>query len=299
MAGCSDIYKRFEEGNRVKRPLLRYHGGKWKLAKWIIRHFPPHRIYTETFGGAASVLLRKPRSYAEIYNDLDGEIVNLFRVVRDPMQGRELARLLTLTPYARTEFDAAYLSSGDPIEQARRTVIKSFMGFSGAGITGKWKTGFRANSKRSGTTPAHDWMNYPQALEALIERLQGVVIENRPAEHVMIAHDSLETLHYVDPPYPASTRQGRWVGNAYRHEMTDDDHRDLAGVLHDLRGMVVVSGYPCKLYDIDLYPDWQRAEKPALADGASKRTEVLWLSPSASIALNEQKELQPALFGEK
>lgn len=280
---------------KITRPLLRYHGGKWKLAKWIISHLPPHRVYTETFGGAASVLLRKSRSYAEIYNDLDGEIVNLFRVVRDPMQGRELVRLLTLTPYARSEFDAAYLPSGDPIEQARRTVVKSFMGFSGAGITGKWKTGFRANSKRSGTTPAHDWMNYPEALGALIERLRGVVIENRPAEQVMIAQDAPETLHYVDPPYPESTRQGRWAGNAYRYEMSDNDHRNLAEMLRDLRGMVVISGYPCDLYN-ELFPDWQRIEKSAFADGASKRIEVLWLSPSASKALDSSKSLQLSLF---
>ena len=284
--------------NKITRPLLRYHGGKWKLAKWIIAHFPPHRIYTETYGGAASVLLRKPRSYTEIYNDLDGEIVNLFRVVRDPMQGRELVRLLTLTPYARAEFDAAYLSSGDPIEQARRTTIKSFMGFSGAGITGKWKTGFRTNVKHSGTAPGYDWRNYPKALEALIERLRGVVIENGPAGQVMIGHDSPEALHYVDPPYPKSTRKGRWAGNAYRHEMTDNDHRSLAEMLHDLRGMVVISGYPCDLYDIELFPDWQRVEKSALADGASERTEVLWLSPSAARAL-DKSQLQLSFLGAK
>lgn len=276
---------------KLTRPILRYHGGKWRLAPWIISHLPSHRIYTETLGGAASVLLRKERSYAEIYNDLDGEIVNLFRVVRDPMQGRELARVLSLTPYARSEFDAAYLPAGDPIEQARRTIIKSFMGFSGAGITGKWKTGFRANSNCSGTTPAHDWQHYPEALEMIIERLQGVVIENRPAEQIMIAHDSKKTLHYVDPPYPTSTRRGKWADNAYRHEMSDNDHRNLAYILHDLMGMVVISGYPCDLYDIELFPDWQRVEKEAMADGASKRTEVLWLSPSTSNALGKRLQL--------
>lgn len=92
--------------DEVVRPLLRYHGGKWRLAPWIISFFPDHRIYTEAYGGAASVLLRKKRSYAEVYNDLDGEIVNLFRVLRNPAQARELIRLVALTPFAREEFEA-------------------------------------------------------------------------------------------------------------------------------------------------------------------------------------------------
>src|SRR3990172_1008023 len=100
----------------VARPILRYHGGKWKLASWIIDNFPPHRTYTEPFGGAASVLLRKPRSYAEVYNDLDSEIVNIFKVARD--RGEELQRRLHLTPFARDELLAAYESSDDPIERA-------------------------------------------------------------------------------------------------------------------------------------------------------------------------------------
>lgn len=276
------------------RPILRYHGGKWRLAPWIISHFPTHRIYTETFGGAASVLLRKTRSYAEVYNDLDGEIVNLFRVVRDPLRGRELVRLLKLTPYARTEFEDSYLAAGDPIEQARRTVIRSFMGF-GTNLTSKNKTGFRSNCTRSGTTPSHDWANYPNALEQIIDRLQGVVIENKPATEIMLTHDSPETLHYVDPPYLEETRSGSSAGKAYRHEMSDNDHRYLAEVLHDLRGMVIISGYDCKLYD-DLFAGWQRVEKDSHADGAAKRTEVLWLSPSVRLRLEMARPKQAALF---
>jgi DNA adenine methylase len=278
----------------VKRPALRYHGGKWKLAPWIISYFPDYRVYVEPYGGAASVLLRKERSYAEIYNDMDGEIVNLFRVLRDPVQVRELTRLLRLTPYARSEFEVSYLTSGDPIEQARRTVIRSFMGFSSL-LTGTWTTGFRSNSNRSGSTPTHDWRNYPEALGGIIERLRGVVIENRPASQVMITHDTKETLNYIDPPYPSGTRHERWSGNAYRYEMSDDDHREMAEVLHGLHGMVVVSGYPCELYDVELFPTWQRIQRDAYADGASKRTEVLWLSPNTTKAL-QQTKLQLVLF---
>lgn len=278
------------------RPVLRYHGGKWLLAPWIIEHFPRHRVYVEPFGGAASVLLQKPRTYGEVYNDLDGEIVNLFRVLREPEQARELERVLRLTPFARAEFVESYLTAGDPVEQARRTIVRSFMGFGSAAVCGH-STGFRANSNRSGTTPAHDWLNWPDCLQGLARRVSGIVVENKPAEAVIEQHDGTDTLHYVDPPYPLGTRtlKGHY-DSAYRHELTDADHRALAAVLHSVSGMVVLSGYPCDLYDRELFPDWHRVERRALADGARERTEVLWLNPACVTAL-ERSRSQPALFG--
>lgn len=262
-----------------KRPILRWHGGKWKLAPWILAHLPTHRVYVEPFGGAASVLLRKPRSYAEVYNDLDGELVNLFRIVRD--RGDELRSALELTPFAREEFDLSYAPCADPLEQARRTVVRSFMGF-GTNMSkptctgGTTRTGFRSNSNRSGTPPAQDWRNYPGLLPDIVERLRGVVIENRDAFEVIQAHDSDQALHYVDPPYVADTRDS---GRDYRHELTDEDHLRLAELLHGVRGAVVLSGYDSALYRT-LYADWRRIEKAAHADGARSRVEVLWLSPN-------------------
>lgn len=252
------------------RPILRWHGGKWLLSDWIISHLPKHRVYVEPFGGAASVLLKKQRSYAEIYNDLDGEVVNLFRIARD--RGDELKRSLELTPFARNEFVLSYERSEDPLEQARRTVVRSFMGF--GSNSHDQATGFRANSNKSGTTPAHDWANYPDALPGIIHRLRGVCVENRNAIDVMRAHDGDETVHYVDPPYVSSTRD---KGSDYRHEMTDSQHAELAAALHQLRGFVVLSGYKCSLYD-ELYADWHRIERQSLADGARPRVEVLWFS---------------------
>lgn len=251
------------------RPIVRYHGGKWILAPWIIGYFPSHRCYVEPFGGGGSVLIRKPRSYAEVYNDLDGEIVNLFRVARD--QGPALKAVLEMTPFSRVDFRQSYEPSSDAIEQARRTVVRSFMGF-GSNSHNK-NTGFRSNSNRSGTTPAHDWKNYPECLSAIVERLRGVVIENKDACEIMATHDAETTLHYVDPPYVPDTRD---KGGDYRHEMTPDQHRDLAAFLPTLKGAVIVSGYPSPLYD-EIFAGWERVERKALADGAKERTEVLWL----------------------
>lgn len=303
------------------RPIMRYHGGKWNLAEWLIGFFPPHRVYVEPFGGAASVLLQKPRSYAEVYNDLDSEVVNLFRVARD--RGEELQRVLALTPFAREEYQSAWLPSDDPVEQARRTVIRSFMGFGSAAVTmarrngtngGQPGTGFRANSNRSGTSPAHDWRNfagtgfrsytqeapsrqgrhtipsgdwstYGAALAPIISRLRGVVIENKDAIEVMSRHDCEKALHYVDPPYPSEVRD---AGVDYRHEMTTAQHRELAAFLKTLKGAVLISGYACDLYDLDLFPDWGRRQKAALADGARERTEVVWINEVAAKGLSQQ-----------
>lgn len=259
------------------RPLVRYHGGKWRLAPWIISHFPKHRIYTEAFGGGGSVLLRKPRSYAEVYNDLDGEIVNLFRVARD--QGEELRRAIELTPFSRDEFRESYTASDDPIEQARRTMVRAGMAVGSTGISSQNRTGFRADVKRRGTHPATDWARLGDNLADVIRRLQGVVIENRNAIDIITGQDGTEVLHYVDPPYVASTRTALHGKGSYKHEMTDEDHRELAQVLHAVKGAVCLSGYDSALY-AELYADWDRVEMATTAGsvgGAVKRTEVLWL----------------------
>lgn len=266
--------------NAPIRPALRWHGGKWLLAPWIISHFPVHRCYVEPYGGAMSVLLRKKRSYAEVYNDLDIEAVNLFRVLRSG-RAMELKEKLHLTPFAREEFRESYEPSDDPVEGARRFVTRSFMGFGSNGHNPDRKTGFRANSRRSGTTPAQDWRNYAETLPLLIERLKGVVVENRDALEVMAQHDAPETLHYVDPPYLPETRSGLMHSpKAYFHEMSKEEHIEMLDFIRTLKGMVIVSGYQSVLYDREL-SDFTRVEKKTNADGASARMEILWISPAA------------------
>lgn len=251
------------------RPPLRYHGGKWQLAPWIVSHFPEHRAYVEPFGGGASVLLRKERSYAEVYNDLDGEVVNLFRILRSPAQAQRLAELVELTPFARDEFAGARVLRGSRLERARRLLIRSHQGFSTKAI--HRSTGFRSNASRSGSHPAKDWSRLPGALADVAARLRGLIVENKDGSEVMLQHDAPSTLHYVDPPYLPETR-GAY---SYRHDLTAADHERLAEVLHGLRGCVILSGYPSPLYE-DLYSGWDRTEREAHADQARPRVEVLW-----------------------
>jgi len=269
---------------KALRPVMRWHGGKWMLAPWIISHFPEHRVYVEAFGGAASVLMRKPRSYAEVYNDLNGDAVNVFLVLRDPESAAELERAIRLTPFAREEFEAP-LNGAGPVERARRMIFRSFAGFGSAAANAEYPTGFRAHSNRSGTSPAHDWAHYPGELAAFVERLRGVVIEQRPAVEVMRQHDSPQTLHYVDAPYPHSVRRPRKRAKKEygEWEMSDVEHEGLAGCLHSLVGSVVVSGYRCELYDA-LYQGWEREDHGSFADGARRRVESLWLKPGSVLS---------------
>lgn len=256
----------------IHRPIVRYHGGKWELASWIIAQFPKHRIYCEPYSGGASVLLQKSRSYAEVYNDLDGEIVNLFQVARD--RGGELLAAIQATPFSRVEYFAAFDAAADHLEQARRTVIRSHMGFAGSATHGN-VTGFRSFSTNSGSHPASQWREFPNCLQAIVKRLQGVVIENRDALEVISQQDTPGTLFYVDPPYVPATRD---PGGDYRHELTASDHTALLVALQAVKGMVILSGYPSEEYDAAL-SGWTRVERKALAEGARERTEVLWMNP--------------------
>lgn len=280
-----------EADEEPTRPALRWHGGKWLLAPWIISCFPPHRRYVEPFGGAASVLLRKPRVYAEVWNDLDGEVVNFFRVLRDPAMAARLVELLELTPYSRAEFEVSrtMLAAMDDVERARTLVVRSFMGFGSNAHSsmpnGHRQTGFRASSNRSGTTPSGDWRNYPDSLRQIISRMRGVNLESRPAAFVIEKQDSPETLFYCDPPYVHATRSSGAKHDdvkyrMYRHEMNDAGHAELLEQLRSVKGMVVLSGYHTDLYDQAL-AGWTRREKETYADGARPRTEVLWLNPQA------------------
>lgn len=270
------------------RPIMRYHGGKWKLAPWVLQHFPPHTTYTEAFGGAGSVLLRKVASPVEIYNDLDERIVRLFRVLRDSSKAAELIRQLELTPYSRAEHDLSYEATDDDLEHARRVIVRSMFGHGSRGATSAHRTGFRV-ARRDAFTAPMDWQNYPPALRYVVTRLKAVTVECDDAAKVLKRYDAPDALHFVDPPYVLATRSkgGASAGwqRTYAHEMTDEQHEQLAAELHALQGMVVLCGYPSSMYE-SLFSNWERRETQTRTDGRILRTEVLWLNPACSNALN-------------
>jgi DNA adenine methylase len=249
---------------------------------------PAHRKYVEPFGGAAGVLLQKSRVYAEVYNDLDGDIVNFFRVLQDPVTRAQLIERCELTPYAREEFELAYEPSDDPVERARRVAVRASMGFGSAGAT-KSTTGFRIDTERKCAIAMHTWARYPSSIAAVGERFAGVLIENRPAIQVMQQHDSPDCLHFVDPPYLPEVRNS--YGRMYAHEMTQADHLELLSAVRELKGMVMLCGYHSEMYAAAL-ADWQMVSTRARAStnrGTALRTECMWLNPACTASLDEQE----------
>jgi DNA adenine methylase len=263
----------------VTRPFMRYHGSKWAIAPWVIEHFPAHRVYVEPFGGAAAVMLRKPPSPSEIWNDLNSDLFNVFSVLRDADARERLVEALALTPFHRDEYELLYAKGGDAVERARRFIARSFMGYGSKGA--EQKSGFdsrlnddgycsRLRSLRAGTA----------GLAAIAERFADVLLENRPARLVIDAYDRPDTLFFVDPPYLHETHGSARI---YRHDMSEAEHRALLARLRSVTGFVVLAGYASQLYD-EALPGWRRVHTQARADGGRKREETLWLSPSIQAA---------------
>ncbi len=275
------------------RPALRYHGAKWVLSPWIVSCLPAdHDSYIEPFGGSAAVLLRKPRSNLEIYNDLDGDVVNFFKVLRE--REDELIRAIHWTPFAHAEQRLALEPTADPLERARRLYVRSHLTISGP--TAQWNSGWRRQKVfsrgRSGLgrmKPAAASFMETDHLYQVAERLRGVIIEQADALEVIRRYENARAVFYIDPPYVVTTRK-RWTASAYQHEMADGQHRVLAAVLHACRGMVVLSGYDGPLYQ-ELFGDWRRLERQARTNGntAETATESLWLNPAAQRALDREQ----------
>jgi DNA adenine methylase len=270
---------------QVTRPVLRWHGGKFRIAPWIIKHFPEHLCYVEPYGGAASVLLRKPASKIEVLNDADQRLIGFFHTLRE--RHDELVRAIRLTPYARVEFENAFEVADDPVEDARRVFVLCWQGRS-RGL-GEWRTGWRYEVNGRRNARAVDDFR-PDHLAAVVQRLKSVQIECGDAAAVIDRYDSPHTLFYIDPPYVWETRSKRTskIGARYAVEMDDQAHRALAERLHGLQGMVVLSGYPSPLY-AELYEaaGWVRSDRTCLTDHG-RRVESLWLNPAAKAAVPQR-----------
>lgn len=257
------------------RPPVKWHGGKHYLASRIIELFPKHHTYLEPFGGAASVLLNKPPSEVEVYNDLDGRITRLFRVLRD--HGEEFQRRLSLTPYSELEFRDALIEHPDELEQARRDFVRWRLSLGGRGDSFSY-TLHRVRRHMADVVSGYLSI-IDEQLPHITERLRTVQIVAKPAVDVIRVWDGKDTLIYCDPPYVPDTRHSGSL-EVYGYEMTESQHRDLAAVLKKCKGHVVLSGYPSKLYDT-LYRGWHRVEfdianHAAGAKTKSREVECVW-----------------------
>lgn len=259
------------------KPPIAYYGAKVTIAQQIVAMFHDHDHYVEPFAGSLSVLLAKKPSRMETVNDLDGDLMTFWRVLRD--RPLELERVCAFTPHSRAEYESCRDAEpvDDEIETARRVWVRLTQGRGGQL---RRTTGWRHFKDPGGSSTAMPGYldAYRERFAPAAARLIGVSLEARPALEIIAAYGShARTLLYVDPPYLGSTRN--W-GNQYRHEMrAEDEHRELADALRSAEASVVLSGYPSDLYDRDLYADWHRAEiatQNSQGGARSARTEVLW-----------------------
>lgn len=257
------------------KPILKYPGAKWNCAAWIISHFPAHKHYVEPYFGSGAVFFNKAPATHEVINDLSGDVVNLFRVIRE--QGETLVMMVKLTPYARAEYDLSNEPTNDPLERARRFLIHISQSHSADGLRGKgsWSFGPKLSARGDVSSRAALWYGIADRIIPICERMRCVDVENCQGVDLIQRYRSYNTaLIYADPPYPLSTRNGKM----YQHEMTDADHLTLLDALDLHPGPVVLSGYHCSLYDERL-AHWYTREKRVQAEKGNIRTEVLWLNP--------------------
>lgn len=266
------------DGELIMKATMKYPGSKWSIAQWIISFFPKHHSYLEPFFGSGAVLFNKPRSNIETVNDLDGNVVNLFDVIRHYPE--ELARRVYLTPYAREEYEKAYTQvPEDPLEKAVNFYIRLNMGH-----------GFRTNGERVGwkndiqgrerAYAAQDWIHLPEKVLQTAERLRGVQIENRPAVDLIKRYNFDNVLIYCDPPYLLSTRHGR----QYKCEMDESEHEELLKLLLEHKGYAIISGYDSELYN-DMLQGWNKFETKAYSQVHTKTRETIWLNYKPAVQL--------------
>lgn len=259
---------------KVAKPVLKYPGAKWQRSQWIIGQFPKFRTYVEPFFGSGAIFFSLPEcpEYA-VLNDTSKSVVNLFEVVRT--RGPELCVMVELTPWSRDEYYASYELTGDPLEDARRFLVRCWQAF---GTRLNQRTGWRNRGSAGGGLTYTLWNQLPERIAVIIERLKYAEIENRPAlEIIERFQDQEDCLIYADPPYVLDTRGGRKL---YEAEMSDTAHYELLEALDRHRGPVVLSGYAHPLYDERL-SHWHRIAISALAERGQTRTECLWLNTKA------------------
>ena len=259
------------------KAIIRYPGSKWSIANWIIDHFPEDyekMVYLEPFCGSGAVFFNKRPGAVETINDLDSNIVNLFRVLREKPD--ELKRVLELTPYSREEYDRSYEPCDDPLEQARRFVVRTSQAI---GAKMGDKCGWRNHKQISIGGTACKWGGITETIDAAVSRLRGdtthlVQIEHMDALRLIQRYNSPDDLIYIDPPYVRSTRRS---GRLYAHEMSDAKHLELLEIITKSRAKIIISGYDCDLYNSAL-AGWHKDDTMSQTTSAEMATETIWMN---------------------
>ncbi|PWT85519.1 MAG: DNA methyltransferase [Blastocatellia bacterium] len=264
-----------------RRIVFGWYGGKFSHLQWLLPLLPECHHYCEPFAGSAAALLNRSPSPVETYNDIDGDVVTFFRVLRD--QSNELIRAISLTPFSREEYHLAINGSDagiTDVERARRFYIRARQTRTGLAQTaslGRWAN-CKGTSRSGMSGVVSRWLGGVDALSDIASRLMRVQIENRPAVDVIRLYDGPDTLFYCDPPYLHATRGD---AKAYGFEMDEDQHRELAEAANRCKGRVAVSGYDHPLMaKLFAGPRWRKiaSGKKTTHSVKTTRQEVLWMN---------------------
>lgn len=272
-----------------KRPVLRYFGSKWRLARWLFDHFPPassYDIFVDVYGGSGAIILQAPMVAGMIYNDLDGDVVNFFDVLRSEPDA--LIEAISLTPYSRQEYKRAWqpLDDLEPLERARRYYVRSWQSYGGTRPASP--TGWSAQRKKSVTRSSLKLWTEHEGLRTVVERLRKIQIECDTALSVIARYDTPRTLFYCDPPYVPKSRSDRQSLGAYAHEMDSAMHAELLQTLTTIKGMAIISGYETVLYE-SMLTGWDKKSTLSRTTNTQRpKRETIWISP--------QTVLQPQLL---
>lgn len=272
------------------RAVFRYPGSKWSIADWIISHFPDgyeKMLYLEPFFGSGAVFFNKRPGEVETINDIDSDVVNLFYILRD--RPEDLKRALELTPYSREEYDLSFEPSEDPLEKARRFIVKTTQAI-GAKL-GHGKCGWRNHKTMKIGGTACKWAGITETIDEAASRLKGstsnlVQIEHMDAIRLIERYNTPEALIYIDPPYVRSSRKS---GALYTHEMTDDDQNRLLNLIVKSKAKIIISGYDNELYNSAL-KDWETDTTMSQTTSTKMACEKIWLNytpPAKQVSFDE------------
>lgn len=252
------------------KTILKYPGAKNRIVDWICGYIPPHEVYCEPYFGSGAVFFNKAPCKIETLNDLDGNVVNYFRVIRENPE--ELGRMLAMTPFARDEYYHAfeYSEEDNDVERARKFAVRCWQGF---GCSNLYRNGFRSSQSRTSPHTTKEWRNLPERLIEASERLRNAQIENLSATEIIRRYNTSDVFMYVDPPYLHGTRKNY----LYRYEMDDAEHIELLKLVTKHPGKVLISGYDNDLYN-SMLAGWKKVHKKTQAEAGIQRTETLWMN---------------------
>lgn len=267
------------------RPVLKYPGSKWRIARNLVELIPEHHSYLEPYAGSLALLFNKHPSAIETVNDLDSSITNLFWCIQKDSE--RLARLVMTTPYARELYEQQFECS-DPMRYASRFqraagfLVQCWQGhgFRTGGSMSGWKNDVQGRER---AYALWDWYQLPEWILGIAERLRTVQIENRPALEVIRRFGHKNVFMYLDPPYVLNARKGR--RKQYRHEMSDADHEELLRLITDSPAKIMISGYETELYDRYLC-GWEKRQFRSCAEGGGVRMETVWMNYRQDYQMN-------------